>query len=75
MRGYWRPARALRPGDRGARISSSDNGAPSAWSEVEVRNWHNPVAPATGQPVRLRGYFDLSLVFCVSQPSSGNGSV
>ena len=40
MRGYWRPARALRPGDRGARISSSDNGAPSAWSEVEVRNWH-----------------------------------
>jgi hypothetical protein len=33
-RGHWRPARALRPGDRGARISSIDNEAPSAWSEV-----------------------------------------
>ena len=55
MRGHWRPARALRPGDREARFSSIDNEASSAWSEVEVRNWHNPVAPATGQPVRLLG--------------------
>jgi predicted PurR-regulated permease PerM len=30
MRGCWRPARAPRPGDSGARISASDNGAPSA---------------------------------------------
>jgi hypothetical protein len=37
----------------------------------DVSLWHNPAAPATGQPVRLLGYFDLSLVFCVSQPSSG----
>jgi hypothetical protein len=37
----------------------------------DVGLWHNPAAPATGQPVRLLGYFDLSLVFCVSQPSSG----
>src|ERR1700739_3353064 len=28
------------PWRQGARISSSDNGVPSAWSEVEVRNWH-----------------------------------
>ncbi len=35
---------------------------------VKVRMWHNPVALATGQPVRLLGYFGLSLMFCVSQP-------
>jgi hypothetical protein len=37
---------------------------------VNVGFWHNPAAPATGQPVRLLGYFDLSRVFFVSQPSS-----
>jgi hypothetical protein len=26
---------------------------------VNVGSWHNPAAPATGQPVRLLGYFDL----------------
>jgi hypothetical protein len=36
-----------------------------------VRNWHNPAVPATGQPVRLLEYFGVSLVFCLSQPSSG----
>jgi hypothetical protein len=40
MRGYWRLAGAPRPGDSGAQISSSDNGAPSASSKVMVRNWH-----------------------------------
>ena len=33
---------------------------------ADDRFWHNPAAPATGQPVRLLEYFDLSLVFCVS---------
>jgi hypothetical protein len=32
---------------------------------VDVGYWHNPVALATGQPVRLLGQFGLSLVFCV----------
>jgi hypothetical protein len=39
-------------------------------SAVKVRIWHYSAAPATGQPVRLLAYFDLSLVFCVSPPSS-----
>jgi hypothetical protein len=59
MRGYSRPVRALRPGDRGARISSSDNGAPSAWSEVEVRNWHTSAALAASELVRLLGQCGL----------------
>jgi hypothetical protein len=44
-------------------------------SAPDVGFWHNPAAPATGQPVRLLGYFDLSLVFCVYSRPAGNSSV
>jgi hypothetical protein len=57
--------------ERGSELSRNNLGVVRGYHRL----WHNPVAPATGQPVRLLGYFDLSLVFCVSQPSSGNSSV